>query len=224
MGLTSTSAGLKRASQATALSCWGLNHLGQASDGTTTDRDTPVQVDVSGVRQVVASSDFSALVRHDGTLFLWGNRRFGDTRYQDNYVSVPSPVLGLSGIVQVSLEAKHILALGSDGTVWAWGHNSYAELGDGTTAHRATPRNIPSLLDITQISASAQGAHALALRTDGTVLAWGHNQKGQLGMGCDTPRYVPAEVPGLTGVHSISAGENSSFAIASPAVWAWGSN
>ncbi|MEO3863047.1 hypothetical protein [Acrocarpospora sp. B8E8] len=269
-------------SRITALSAWGRNHLGQAGDGTTTDLETPAQVsrrspiwrDISNVRQIAASSDFSALVRADGALFRWGNRRFGDRRYRDNYATVPEQIPGLSGIVQVSLGAKHILALGSDGTVWAWGdnehwqlgdgttirrsvphpvsgltgivqvsaghrfslalaqdgtvhawgHNGYAELGDGTTANRATPIKIPSLSDVTRVAASSHGEHALAIRADATVWAWGHNRCGQLGMGCNTPRYAPAQVPGLADVSYVSAGEHSSFAITNRAVWAWGSN
>jgi alpha-tubulin suppressor-like RCC1 family protein len=82
---------------------------------------------------------------------------------------------------------------------------------DGTTTDRYTPAQVPGLTGITQISIG--GAGRLALRSDGTVRAWGGNGSGQLGNGNTTDRVTPAMVPGLTGITQVAAGEYYSVAL-----------
>jgi len=72
---------------------------------------------------------------------------------------------------------------------------------------------------------SAGGSHSMALKSDGTVWAWGYNINGQLGHGSTTDSHVPVQVSGLTGVIAIAAGGNHSLALkANGTVWAWGYN
>src|SRR5207253_1866310 len=67
--------------------------------------------------------------------------------------------------------------------------------------------------------------HRLALKDDGTVLAWGDNNHGQLGDGTNTARSTPVQVVGLTNVSSIAAGGDHSLAIRSDStVSSWGAN
>ena len=82
-----------------------------------------------------------------------------------------------------------------------------------SAAHAATPM------------VSAGGAHTLALQSDGTVLAWGSNQYGQLGNGQSTFATVPAVVQGLTSVKAIGSGDNHMLAVRQDGtLWAWGAN
>ena len=60
---------------------------------------------------------------------------------------------------------------------------------------------------------SAGYSHVLALKSDGTVLAWGDNESGQLGRGITTPTGGPAPVTALTSVMQVSAGWQSSYAV-----------
>jgi RHS repeat-associated protein len=76
-------------------------------------------------------------------------------------------------------------------------------------------------------SAVAAGkSHSLAaLKTDGSVWAWGDNLKGELGNGTTTNSTVPVPVSNLTGVTAVAAGDSDSFALKSDGtVWAWGLN
>ncbi len=67
------------------------------------------------------------------------------------------------------------------------------------------------------------GFHAVALKSDGTVWAWGKNAVGQLGDGTTTNRLVPTPVSGLTEVTAIAAGYNHTVALKSNGtVVAWG--
>src|SRR5262245_23360276 len=59
----------------------------------------------------------------------------------------------------------------------AWGHNGDGQLGDGTSIERHTPVAVNGLTGVTAISAGAH--HNLALKSDGTVWAWGFSIYGQ---------------------------------------------
>ena len=69
--------------------------------------------------------------------------------------------------------------------------------------------------------------HGLALRSDGTVVAWGSDAYGQLGLGRSISSPTPMVVPGLTAIRSIGSGSYSRHTLAvtqNGAVWAWGQN
>jgi alpha-tubulin suppressor-like RCC1 family protein len=111
-----------------------------------------------------------------------------------------------------------------DGTVQAWGGNDAGQLGMQVAgAAVATPRTIPGLTRVVAVAAGS--SHSLALRDDGTVLSWGDNSSGQLGLGDTASRLQPVPIPALSDVQAISAGGFQSFAIRRDgAVLAWGNN
>ncbi len=124
---------------------------------------------------------------------------------------------------EVAVGATFTAALGSDGTVWTWGLNDQSALGDPNIAQGAA-RTRPGLVGITDVVAVAAGtAHVLALKSDGTVWAWGRNDFGQLGDGTTTNRASAVQVLDLTGVVAIAAGNNSGMAIGGDGtLWIWG--
>jgi alpha-tubulin suppressor-like RCC1 family protein len=117
-----------------------------------------------------------------------------------------------------------------DGTVMTAGCNRSGQLGNGTTVNRyyppgrvLGPGGSGYLTDIVSVAVGYE--HVLALRSDGTVWAWGLNDKGQLGVGDYVNRLSPVQVPGLTGIVAISAGSSHSLALAyNGMVWSWGYN
>lgn len=81
----------------------------------------------------------------------------------------------------------------------------------------------PDGYELTHVSAGYQ--HNLVLQDDGTVVAWGRNDFGQLGDGTKEASITPVQVMGLTDVISVHTGGYSSFALlADGTVWAWGLN
>ena len=73
------------------------------------------------------------------------------------------------------------------------------------------------------VAVATGNKHCLALRSDGTVWAWGNNEHGQLGNGTTTKSNKPIQVKGLTNVVAIAGGENHSVALKKDGtVWAWG--
>jgi alpha-tubulin suppressor-like RCC1 family protein/uncharacterized protein YkwD/thiol-disulfide isomerase/thioredoxin/plastocyanin/uncharacterized membrane protein YphA (DoxX/SURF4 family) len=215
---------------------WGNNNYGQLGDGTTTLRYTPVRVSgLTDVIAIAAGEQYSLALKSDGAVWGWGHNgsgQLGDGTITARYT--PVQVLGAGGtgtltdVVAIDAGYYHSLALKSDGSVWGWGYNYEGELGDGTKEYRYTPVQMLGpggtgvLGDVTAISAGAY--HSLALKSDGSVWATGHNYYGELGDGTNTYRYSPVQVigPGGTGtlvnVVAIAAAGLHSLALQQPAM------
>ncbi|MGY1621105.1 protein kinase [Geodermatophilus sp. SYSU D00965] len=189
-----------------------------------------------GVVRVSAGQVHNLALLADGSVKAWGFNDVGQVG--DGPVgsrrSTPVELAGLSDVTDVDAGVWHSVALLREGTVRIWGDNQFGELGDGTTNRLLTPTVVP---DLTGVAAIAVGgfygtdgrfdevgyAHTLALLANGTVLAWGSNNDGQLGDGTTTDRPAPAAVPGLAAVTAIAAGGTHSLALlADGTVWAWG--
>ena len=130
---------------------------------------------------------------------------------------------------KIACGAYHTIALKSDGTVWAWGANQAGQLGDGThidntdIIHAGIPVQVSSLSGVTAIAGGRD--HTAALKSDGTVWAWGYNYYGQLGDGTTTNSYTPVQVSSLSGVTAIAGGYYHTIALKSDGtVWTWGNN
>jgi RHS repeat-associated protein len=243
-----SSAGAPRASAASSRAAtWGKNYFGNLGYG---DLEGPevcetlpfvegggkvscaaTPVEVSGLSGVVDASrsghGLAALA--DGTVMAWGVDSFGqlgdgETGYGASR-STPVEVSGLTGVTAVSAGGTHSLALLSNGTVKAWGNNEFGQLGDGI-AGLGTSSNVPvSVKNLTGVTAiSAGGAYSLALLSNGTVMAWGDNNEGELGVEGGSAD-VPVLVSGLSGVVAISAGGGHALAaLSNGSVVAWGSD
>jgi alpha-tubulin suppressor-like RCC1 family protein len=123
--------------------------------------------------------------------------------------------------------ANHTLSARADGTVWTWGDNAFGQLGNGTTTSSSTPAQVTGLGEVRRGAGSIAGGatHSLAVRSDGTVWAWGQGTSGQLGNGGTANSSVPVQVSGLTGVVAVAAGSSFSAALKSDGtVWEWGAN
>ncbi len=65
---------------------------------------------------------------------------------------------------------------------------------------------------------------SLALKKDGTVWAWGRNDRGQLGDGTKNNNPTPAQVMGLPPIVDIAATSRASYAVGyDGSLWIWGS-
>jgi alpha-tubulin suppressor-like RCC1 family protein len=142
--------------------------------------------------------------------------------------TVPAPVATLSGVRAVAADTFNGYALRADGTVWAWGDNGGGQLGNGWRVYGSSggsPIPVP-VVGLSGVSAIASGGSSgYALRTDGTVWAWGNNAAGQLGDGGFNSSSVPVRVSGLTGVTAVAAAAQTAYALRTDGtVWAWGGN
>lgn len=203
-----------------------------AQAGTTTGGGTTV----SAMKSVGGGFYHSAAIANDGSIWTWGSNNFGELgKGTTSDSSTPAKLTSISGVSAASGGNDHMVVLKSDGTVWAWGYNYHGELGNGTktgNTANATPGQVmtAAATPLTGISVVRGGFwHTLALKSDGTVWAWGNNDYGQLGNGSVTSSYggvaYAAQVTGLSNVVAIAAGHWHSVAVKSDgSVWTWGLN
>src|SRR3989337_2185821 len=72
---------------------------------------------------------------------------------------------------------------------------------------------------------AAGSYHTLAIKSDGTLWAWGYNYAGQLGDGTTSNKTTPVQIGTGTNWSQIAAGGYHTLAIKSDGtLWAWGYN
>jgi uncharacterized repeat protein (TIGR01451 family) len=187
------------------------------------NRSTPGQV--SGLAEVVAiaaGGTYSLALKADGTVWTWGWNELGDGTAASRWL--PAQVNGLTGVAAIAAGGSHNVALKRDGTVWTWGANSAGQLGDGSiTERRTTPVQVNGLAGAAAVAAGSW--HSLALKSDGTIWAWGGNESGQVGDGATTYRSTRIQVGGVSGVKAVAGGAEHSAALERDGtVWTWGAN
>jgi len=225
----------KRSQSSSMLFSSGLSNRGKLGpsaykngEGSSNGNYTPEQIGVpENITALEAGQDHSLALKSDGTVWAWGGNDFGELGVGTSGSGItlmPRRINTLSGITAIDTFATHSLALKSDGTVWAWGGNSYGQLGNGTTGGISNvPVQVSGLTSVATIAAGI--SHSLAIKSDGTVWAWGRNNYGQLGDGTTTDSNVPVQVSGLSGAVGVAAGEFHSLAAKSDGtIWAWGRN
>lgn len=216
---------------------WGANNGGQLGLGTQTAQPAPFQVSaVPDAVGVASGYNHTLFLKANGTAMATGRNTEGELGTGAPSLTVTQPVLipNLTNVVQLTSGGYNSAALKADGTVWTWGFNNRGQIGNGTTGGApnctgcyASPTQI-NLSNIVQIDAGFY--HFLAVKSDGTVWAWGFNGDGQLGNNSNlsvhaAPVQVGVGVNGFENIVAVAAGEYHSLALkADGTVWAWGTN
>ena len=206
----------------------GDNNSGQLGNNSTVNSATWVNVSgLTDVVQVVGAFGSSMALKRDGTVWTWGNNASGKLGLGDSGVGtnrlVPTQT-ALTNVVALAAGENFSAALFANGTVATWGANAHGQLGDGwNTMTQPTPTLVPGLSGVTAIAAG--GTHMLALKSDGTLRAWGHNDQGQVGNVVDTSVISPVTPNTIADAVKIAAGYYNSYALlANGVVMAWGIN
>ena len=215
---------------------WGQNSFfgsprGNLGDNTIVDKSSPVSV-VGGFTdwcQISAGRTSAAAIRTNGTLWAWGvgdNGALGD----NTTVSKSSPVSVVGGFTdwcQVSAGRYGGHAVRTNGTLWGWGAGSYGQLGDNTTVSKSSPVSVVGgFTNWCQVSAPGGATYTtLAVRTNGTLWAWGSGECGQLGDGTTVNKSSPISViGGFTDWSQVSGAYQSLALRQNGTIWAWGRN
>ena len=176
---------------------------------------------------------FVLVARGDGSVVAWG-------RAPGGALEVPTPIALPGPAQQVAVSQSSAYVLLENGGVVAWGENDEGQLGNGASGSNKplgmypkaslTPVKVTDLAGIIAIAAGLK--HAIALRKDGTVWAWGNREDGAIGDGeakSAGSRVLSATAPvavrGLTGITQIAAGPNYNLALTRDGkVMSWGGN
>ncbi len=228
--------------------CWGDNGVGQlgatsACGGGSNSYATPKAV--AGIASLVGlglGSAHSCAVKKDGSASCWGNNAEGElgatpgASCLGTASAVPLVVSGLSSVVAIAGYGGHACALKSDGTVSCWGGNFFGQLGTpssdtcGSQACSKTPVAVKGLSGVAQLAQGSTSAHTCVRKMDGTVLCWGINNYGQLGVksndtcGNQPCSQTPIVVAGLSSVADIAVGNSHTCALKTDGTvlcWGW---
>lgn len=150
-------------------------------------------------------------------------------------LALPAPALAYDGATpdqpnRLSAGLSHTAYVDEHGTLWSWGSNQEGQLGAETQETgvdregnqvAVSGTSLAVLEDVRSVAAG--GDFTVALKTDGTLWAWGGNDYGQLGNGTLNSVSAPQQV--LDNVTAVSAGANATAAVRSDGtLWTWGDN
>ena len=189
----------------------GAQRLPGPQGGEFTSSGQPLEISgLTEVRSVAAGAGLMLAVLEGGGVEAWGENEDGQlgtgtstgpevceqSGMELEPCSLkPLAVHGLGGVRAVAAGGAHGLALLEDGTVEAWGSNQQGQLGQGSIegpevcetrffqgVHGCSTRPIP-VPGLHNVKAIAAGqADSFALLENGTVMAWGGDEAGELGV------------------------------------------
>jgi len=201
---------------------WGSNNYGQLGISLSTAYNTssPQQIGaLTSWANVSVGFNFAMAIKTDGTLWTWGGNSqgqqgTGNTSERSSPIQVGALTSWSKASCGFQSDGQFTQAIRTNGTLWSWGWNRIGQLGLNTTNYYATissPNQVGSLTNWSNVSCGNQ--HTIALKTDGTMWAWGANNVGQLGQGNTTGRSSPVQIGALTTWHTPSAAFNASLAL-----------
>jgi YD repeat-containing protein len=158
---------------------------------------------------------------------LWACGINDTGRLGDNTVvskSSPIQIGALTDWLVVSPGGDATAAIKTSGTLWTWGSANRGVLGSNSiTPPRSSPVQVGSLTNWATLSTGNR--HTLAVKTDGTLWAWGYNRDGAIGDSSVANRSSPVQVGALTNWKLPATGSQRSCSIKTDGtLWAWGLN
>ena len=193
---------------------------------------SPVQIPGTTWKNLMAGPS-SYCTKTDNTLWVWGQNQHGELG-QNNVVKYSSPV-------QIPGTTWNFAGSGmankTDGTLWVWGNNLKGELGLNQQAQTpstfcakvSSPTQLPGTNWTSYIASMDQ--FRIAVKTDGTLWAWGRNHFGVLGQNVGGnwgpthtgARSSPVQIPGTNWVKASCGGQYNVYATKTDGtLWAWG--
>lgn len=207
---------------------WGQNFYGTLGLGNTTYYSSPKQVgaltnwvSVNGTSSVVA-------IKNNGTIWGWGKNNFGQLGIGNitNYSS-PKQIGALTDWISIRVADTSACTLGIRGTgtsgaLWSWGNNPSGECGLGNTTKYSSPKQVGALTNWEKLQTGGFNGSSTAIKTDGTLWAWGSGVNGNLGLGNTNSYSSPKQVGSLTTWTHVSKGNQANAAIAGGRLYMWG--
>ena len=205
---------------------WGLWNPTSSETDISSIRISPVQIGTGSNW----STNFDFAASRANTLAIDRNNRLWQLATQNN---TQTRVGTGSAWAKVSISADinnqppqwWALLVTTTGQLWSYGYNNSGQLGNNTTTTNNTaPARVGTLTNWKDVTTGTYES-SLAVKTDGTLWAWGNNTYGQLGLGDVVNRSSPVQVGTGTNWTYVSCRFTTTHAIKTDGtLWAWGTN
>jgi len=212
------------------LSCWGDNFEGKLGlNDTFGGSDGTLPSNVSGglsFREVSLGQGSVCGVTREGGLYCWGRNTDAQcgTAEGTDQLRAPTRVGDDSDYLHVSAGQRYGCAIKVDGRLFCWGTDSTGSLGLGVANETRVPSPTQVGNEADYVGVGVQWFHACATRENGTLLCWGRNVEGQLGLGDLVDRNTPQRVSVFTDWSEVSIGRFHSCGVRNEQLYCWGVN
>jgi alpha-tubulin suppressor-like RCC1 family protein/plastocyanin len=220
---------------------WGQNTVGELAQNNETNRSSPVQVGTNTTWSTAADTLTSAeenrvhAIKTNGTLWSWGIGGYGELGMNgpsNIRYSSPAQVGTDTTWSNVNCGPQLTMAVKTDNTLWSWGIGNPGWLGKNDRTSRSSPVQIPGTTWATGENKIAVSALCgLAIKTDGTLWAWGgryigmlaqNGAKGGTAYGSGAGVSSPTQIPGTTWSQIAVQGYQANALKTDGTLWAWG--
>ena len=185
-----------------SLTCWGNNGHGRLGLGNTTHQSTPQYVDLGTGRTAKSLSTGGGNAAHtcaildNGSVSCWGTNGNGQLGLGNRtHQSTPQYVDIGNGrtAIQITSGSLHTCALLDNQSVSCWGSNAFRQLGiNSSIAYSTVPMHVDLGNDVKAVEIQSGHIHTCALLDNGSMMCWGYNHYGQMGLGNNTNKIDPA--------------------------------
>ena len=212
---------------------WGSGTDGRGGRGNTDHVCVPTQVGTATDWSTVGGGYTMWAVKTTGEYwFIGGGNSFGQAGQNSTSISY------YSSPMQIGTDTFWVKVYGSNytsyaitnhgtngaGRLYSLGSDTYGQLGHGTQyVYTSLPSQVGT--DVTWTQVSAGNLHVLAIKSDGTLWAWGQNNKGQLGTNNTTNYCSPVQIGAAEWAYVSCDWQRSVHAVKTDGtLWGWGYN
>jgi len=183
---------------------WGYGASGRLGLNANTNYSSPTQIPGTTWSKITVISAGAFGIKTNGTLWAWGandNGMLGLNAASPAKQSSPTQIPGTTWALLAG-RYRGGIATKTDGTLWTWGYGWDGGLGVPSAGEtdRSSPVQVPGTTWATTGESKIMGNLGFcgAIKTNGTLWMWGHNNQGELGQENTTIVSSPVQVGSRT--------------------------